>query len=98
MSLSVGQCNPSSFIEIGHSVRFVGITSDDLTLSVCYENGNHTVMGLFDVPTLGSSVSWIDRDDLAFSCVKSVTVNLCFQKHIHSHCHDLGTYLYMYVL
>lgn len=54
--LSVAHC-PSSFIEIGHSVQFVGLSSDDLTLSVCYENGNQTVMGLFDVPTFASPVS-----------------------------------------
>ena len=47
----------SSFIEIGHSVRFVGLSGDHLTLSVCYENGNKKVMALFDVPTLWSTVS-----------------------------------------
>ena len=55
-SLSVGHC-PSSFIQIGHSMRFVGLSSDDLTLSVCCEKENQTVMVLYDVPTLGSSVS-----------------------------------------
>ena len=55
-SLSVGHC-PSSFIQIGHSVRFVGLSSDDLTLSVCCEKENETVMMLYDVPTIGSSVS-----------------------------------------
>lgn len=55
-SLSVGHC-PSSFIQTGHPVQFVGLSSDDLTLSVCYENGTQTVMVLYDVPTLGSSVS-----------------------------------------
>ena len=44
-------------IEIGHSVQLVGLSGDDLTLSVCYENGNKTVMALFDVPTLGNTVS-----------------------------------------
>ena len=55
-SLSVGHC-PSSFIQTGHSVQFVGLSSDDLTLSVCYEKENQTVMVLYDVPTIGSSVS-----------------------------------------
>ena len=44
-------------MEIGHSVRFVGLSGDHLTLSVCYENGNNKVMALFDVPTLWSTVS-----------------------------------------
>ena len=56
ISLSVGHC-PSSFIQFGHSVQFVGLSSDDLTLSVCYVNGNQTAMMLYDVPTLASSVS-----------------------------------------
>lgn len=53
--LSVATC-PSTFKEIGHSVQFVGLSSDDLTLSVCYVNGNKTLLNLYDVPTLGSSV------------------------------------------
>lgn len=53
--LSVATC-PSTFKEIGHSVQFVGLSSDDLTLSVCYVNGNQTLLNLYDVPTLGSSV------------------------------------------
>ena len=58
----MGHC-PSSFIQVGHSVRFVGLSSDDLTLSVCYEKENQTVMVLYDVPTLGSSVSTKLYDD-----------------------------------
>lgn len=53
--LSVATC-PSTFKEIGHSVQFVGLSSDDLILSVCYVNGNQTLLNLYDVPTLGSSV------------------------------------------
>ena len=55
-SLSVGHC-PSSFIQIGHPVQFVGLSSDNLILSVCYKNGDQTVMVLYDVTTLGGSVS-----------------------------------------
>lgn len=65
-SIPVAHC-PSSFVEIGHSVQFVALTCDELTLSVCYENGNHSVMALFDVPTLASSVSWSKFNSLVLN-------------------------------
>ncbi|XP_022793555.1 nuclear pore complex protein Nup214-like isoform X3 [Stylophora pistillata] len=50
----VAHC-PSTFEEIGHPVQLMGLSNDDLTLSVCYVKKNQTVMNLYDVPTLGSS-------------------------------------------
>lgn len=72
----MGHC-PSSFIQTGHSVRFVGLSSDDLTLSVCYEKENQTVMVLYDVPTLGSSVSTNGDDLNAKSIIDHLYGNFC---------------------
>ncbi|EDO27350.1 predicted protein, partial [Nematostella vectensis] len=44
---------PSVLVPVNHAVRHVGLSSDDLNLSVCYENAAaEIVMRLYDVPTL----------------------------------------------
>ncbi|EDO31224.1 predicted protein, partial [Nematostella vectensis] len=50
---------PSVLVPVNHAVRHVGLSSDDLNLSVCYENAAaEIVMRLYDVPTLCQQVAW----------------------------------------
>ncbi|KXJ23030.1 Nuclear pore complex protein Nup214 [Exaiptasia diaphana] len=43
---------PSMYIDIGHLVCHIAISSDDVTLSVCYEHGDRLVLRVYDIPTL----------------------------------------------
>ena len=43
---------PSALKEISHPVQFVGLSSDDVTLPLCYVDGDQTVIYLYNIPTL----------------------------------------------
>ena len=47
---------PSALKEISHPVQFVGLSSDDVTLPVCYVDGDQTVIYFYNIPILESSV------------------------------------------
>ncbi|XP_031565035.1 nuclear pore complex protein Nup214-like isoform X2 [Actinia tenebrosa] len=68
---------PSIYIEIGEAVRHVGLSCDNITLSVCYEKGNNVMFRVYDIPTICSQTGSKEMlGEVALSSDGSSLVNL----------------------